>query len=227
VAAATFRPPALLLKAITTLDVLSGGRAWLGVGAGYQEDEARAMGLPLPPRPERFEHLEDLLNLADHLWSGNTAAFRGVHHTLEAPASEPAPISRPRPPILVGGTGEQRTLKLVARHADACNLFDIPDGGATIRHKLDVLSRHCMEVGRPWQEVQTTVSARIMPGQSMDEFVDHCTDLADLGIEHVIVLANGAYTGGSVAALAPALGHLSKIQAAPWGARATVPGGES
>lgn len=221
VAAATYRPPALLLKAVTTLDVLSGGRAWLGVGAGYLDDEALAMGLPLPPSPERFEHLEDLLRMAHHVWSADAtereAPFHGMHHTLQAPVFEPAPISSPHPPILVGGTGERRTLKLVAQYADACNLFDIPDGGTAIRHKLDVLRQHCVDVGRPWQEVETTVSTRMMPGQSREEFAGHCADLADLGIDHVILLASGVYTREAVEALAPTVKELEPVAAASRG----------
>src|SRR5215208_1587116 len=102
----TFRPPALLIKAVTTLDVLSGGRAWLGVGAGYQQDEARAMDLPLPPVPERFDRLEDLLRLAKQMWAGDASPFTGTHARLERPVGNPLPVTRPHPPILVGGTGE-------------------------------------------------------------------------------------------------------------------------
>ncbi|WP_127128329.1 TIGR03560 family F420-dependent LLM class oxidoreductase [Georgenia sp. SYP-B2076] len=217
VAAATFRPPALLVKAVTTLDVLSGGRAWLGVGAGYQEDEARAMGLPLPPVAERFEHLEDLLRIAHHLWAGDTSPFVGTHHRLEAPASAPAPASVPHPPILVGGTGERRTLALVARYADACNLFDIPDDGATVRHKLAVLARHCDAAGRPTGQVETTLSTRVMPGQPPGAFTRHCADLAGLGIDHVVVLAAGAWTGDAVRALAPTVAELAAVRTTPWG----------
>jgi len=119
VSAATYRPPALLVKAVTTLDVLSGGRAWLGVGAGYQQDEATAMGLPLPPVAERFDALEDLLRLARQMWAGDPAPFTGTRVRLERPVGSPLPVSRPHPPILVGGTGERRTLPLVARYADA------------------------------------------------------------------------------------------------------------
>ena len=139
VSAVTFRPPSLLIKAVTTLDVLSGGRAWFGVGAGYHEDEASAMELPLPPVAERFERLEDTLRLALQMWSGDSAPFHGRRHHLERPVGNPLPLARPHPPILIGGMGERKTLRLVAQYADACNLFDIPDGGKTIRRKLDVL----------------------------------------------------------------------------------------
>ena len=137
VAAVSYRAPAVLIKAVTTLDVLSGGRAWLGIGAGYQADEAAAMGLPLPPTAERFEHLDETLRIALQMWAGDRSPFHGRHHTLERPVESPQPLSRPHPPILIGGAGERKTLRLVAQYGDACNLFDIPDGGATVRHKLD------------------------------------------------------------------------------------------
>jgi len=209
VAAATFRPPSLLVKAVTTLDVLSGGRAWFGVGAGYQEAEARAMDLPLPPTAERFEHLEDTLRLAHHLWSGDTAPFDGTHAHLAAPVDSPPPITAPHPPILVGGTGERRTLPLVARYADACNVFDIPDGGETVRRKLAVLADHCAAAGRPYEAVEKTLSTRFDPARPVAEFVAHCRETAGWGIQHVVVLTPGRWTPDTVAALAPAVGALA------------------
>src|SRR5215207_1548447 len=173
----TFRPPSLLIKAVTTLDVLSGGRAWLGVGAGYQEDEARAMDLPLPPLAERFERLEDTLRLALQMWSGQRSPFDGRHYRLGQPISNAPPLRRPHPPILIGGMGERKTLRLVAEHGDACNLFDIPDRGETIRRKLDVLRRHCDDVGRPYDAIEKTVSTRLEPGESADAFVERCAAL--------------------------------------------------
>lgn len=130
VTAVTYRPPALLIKAVTTLDVLSSGRAWLGVGARYHDDEARAMGLPLPAVPERFARLEETLQIATRMWAGDDTPFEGKHYQQARPHGSPLPAQRPRPSILIGGTGTRRTLRLVAQYADACNLFDIPDGGA-------------------------------------------------------------------------------------------------
>ena len=209
VSAVTFRPPALLIKAVTTLDVLSGGRAWLGIGAGYLGSEAEAMGLPLPPTAERFEHLEDALQLAAHMWSGSTEPFLGRRHRLAAPADHPGPLTRPHPPILVGGSGEQRTLRLVAQYADACNLFDIPDGNQTTRHKLQVLDQHCREVGRPPDEVERTLSTRQRPDQSLAEFTRHCQDVAALGIHHVILHSGRAWTVSTIQALSPIVEHLA------------------
>jgi alkanesulfonate monooxygenase SsuD/methylene tetrahydromethanopterin reductase-like flavin-dependent oxidoreductase (luciferase family) len=176
VSAVTYRPPALLVKAVTTLQTLSGGRAWLGVGAGYHEEEARTLGLPLPPVAERFAQLERTLRQA-----------KGAA------------------PILVGGAGEKRTLRLVAEHADACNLFDIPDGGVTVRHKLAVLERHCAEVGRPYAEIEKTVSTRLEPGEPAGSFAARCAALGALGIGHVVVITTGPWTEDAVATLAAAV----------------------
>jgi F420-dependent oxidoreductase-like protein len=203
VAAVTYRAPSLLIKAVTTLDVLSGGRAWLGVGAGYHEHEARAMGLFLPPVAERFERLEETLRLARRMWAGDPSPFEGAHVRLERPISSPRPLSRI--PILIGGTGERRTLRLVAEYADACNLFDIPDGGRTIRHKLDVLARHCEAVGRPYEAIEKTVSTRLQPGESAESFAGRCAELAALGIEHAVVITDGPWSEAAVATLAASL----------------------
>jgi F420-dependent oxidoreductase-like protein len=208
VTAVTYRPPALLVKAVTTLDVLSGGRAWLGLGAGYLEDEARAMDLPLPPVPERFDRLEDLLRLARQMWAGDAAPFAGTQSRLERPVGNPLPVTRPHPPILVGGTGERRTLPLVARYADACNVFDIPDGGATVRRKLEVLARLCDEAGRPYGEIEKTLSTRLDRDETADEFARRGEALRALGIDHLVVLTAGPWTpesGGRLGAAAAAL----------------------
>ena len=213
VAAATYREPALLVKAVTTLDVLSGGRAWLGIGAGYQQDEARAMGLSMPPVPERFARLEETLRIARQMWSGDEAPFAGAHYRLERPISSPQPLTRPHPPILIGGAGEQRTLRLVATYADACNLYDIPDGGATLRHKLDVLAVHCDAVGRPFDRIEKTVSTRLQPGESPDSVVRRFEALAALGAEHAVVITAGAWTEEAVATLSTAAESLRGVSA--------------
>ncbi len=188
---ATIRPPALLVKIVTTLDVLSGGRAWLGVGVGYQADEAAHLGLPFEPTSERFSRLEELLQLAAHMWDADPGPFCGPHHHVEYPINQPAPINRPR--VLIGGMGEHRTLPLVARYADACNLFDIPDGGATVRHKLDVLARACDAIGRDPNDIEITLSSRLAPAETTGQFTDRCADLADLGIDHVVLVTTGPW----------------------------------
>jgi F420-dependent oxidoreductase-like protein len=207
----TFRAPAVLVKAVTTLDVLSGGRAWLGIGAGYHGAEAEAMGLPLPPTAERFARLEETLQITQQLWSGEESRFDGAHYRLAAPSNAPAPMSSPRPPILIGGTGEQRTLRLVAQYADACNVFDIPDGGKTIRHKLDVLAGHCAEVGRPYDEIEKTLSTRLNAGESSRKFVRRARAAADLGIEHLVVITSGAWTNESIDTLAAAVPAVAEL----------------
>ena len=204
VTAATYRSPGLLIKAVTTLDVLTGGRAWLGIGAGYHEGEALALGLSLPPAAERYERLEETLRLALQMWAGDVSAFAGSHYRLERPLNSPQSLTRPHPPILIGGMGERRTLRLVARYADACNLFDIPDGGATIRHKLAVLAEHCEAAGRPYGEIEKTVSTRLEPSETAAAFAERCAGLAELGIEHAVVIASEPWSEERIAVLAEA-----------------------
>jgi F420-dependent oxidoreductase-like protein len=189
VTAATFRAPALLIKAVTSLDVLSAGRAWLGIGAGYNGDEARAMGLFLPDTAERFTRMTELLRLARQMWNGDETPFRGEYLDLEHPVGSPRPVTTP--PVLIGGTGERRTLRLVAEYGDACNLFDVPDGGAAIRRQLSVLDRHCADVGRPPEEIERTVTTALQDGEGPGQLVERCQKLADLGIQHVVVIARG------------------------------------
>lgn len=210
VSAVTYRAAALLIKAVTSLDVLSGGRAWLGVGAGYQEREAAAMGLELPAVGERFEHLEETLLLADRMWNGDASAFHGKRLHLDYPVASPPPLRRP--PVLIGGAGERRTLRLVARYADACNLFDIPDGGATIRHKLAVLARHCAEQQRPYEDIEKTVSTRMEAGEDAEALAERCESLAGLGIEHVVLITAGPWTTAALDAVAEALPLVHEIR---------------
>jgi F420-dependent oxidoreductase-like protein len=210
VSAVTYRPPSLLVKAVTTLDVLSGGRAWLGLGAGYLEDEARAMDLSLPPVAERFEVLEETLELALRMWEDDRSPFQGRHLRLERPVGNPRPLARPHPPILVGGAGERKTLRLVARYADACNLFDIPDEGRTIRHKLSVLARHCEDVGRPFEAIEKTVSTRLNPDDTPGAFAERCAALAELGLDHAVVITPGPWTEERVEVLAAAGDQLRR-----------------
>ncbi len=208
VTGATFRPPTLLVKAVTTLDVLSGGRAWLGIGAGYLEDEAQAMGLPLPVVAERFERLEETLQIAARMWAGDDAPFQGRHYRLQRPTGSPLPVQRPHPPVLIGGAGEHKTLRLVAQYADACNLFDIPDGGRTVKHKLEVLARHCEDAGRPYDAIEKTLSTRLGAGESADAFISRCAAAAALGIEHMVVSIAGQWTADALATLAAAIPTL-------------------
>ncbi len=183
----SYRWPAAVVKAVTTLDVLSGGRAWFGIGAGYGEGEAKDMGLPFPPVAERFERMSEALRIAFQMWSGSTEPFAGKHYQLANPINSPAALQAPHPPVLIGGVGEKKTLRLVARYADACNLSDKPDQGKTIRHKLDVLARHCDDVGRDLAGIDKTVSTRYVEGETPDAFAERCAVLSGYGAEHVIL----------------------------------------
>lgn len=211
VSSASYRAPALLIKAVTTLDVLSGGRAWLGIGSGYHEVEAKSMGLALPPTAERFERLEETLRLALQMWEGDESEFKGTHYHLERPINIPNSVRRPHPPILIGGMGEKKTLRFVAKYADACNVPDIPDGGTTIRRKLEVLAAHCADVGRSFDDIDKTVSSRFDPSQPIEEFVKHCGELAELGIQHVVLITAGTWTAESVTALGKAIPALRDL----------------
>jgi F420-dependent oxidoreductase-like protein len=185
----SYRFPASIVKAVTTLDVLSGGRAWFGIGAGYSEDEAGQMGLPFPPVATRFAQLDEALRIALRMWSGDTSAFEGDHYRLTRPINSPQSLQRPHPPILIGGVGEKKTLRLVAQYADACNLSDKPDQGATIRHKLDVLARHCEAVDRPFDAIQKTVSTRFIDGESPAEFTARAETLRSYGCDHLVLFS--------------------------------------
>jgi F420-dependent oxidoreductase-like protein len=188
-----YRRAPLWVKAATTLDVLSGGRAWLGIGAAWNAEESAALGFPFPPLAERFERLEETLQYAHEMWtgpSGSEAAFDGRHIRARRLLNSPQSISRPRVPILIGGGGEQKTLLLVARYADATNVFGGPE---KIHHKYEVLRQHCQRVGRDYDEIErsTLQSARLVPddagrAESPAQVVDRFGELGDAGAQHVI-----------------------------------------
>ncbi|MDN5851677.1 MAG: TIGR03560 family F420-dependent LLM class oxidoreductase [Actinomycetia bacterium] len=209
VTAVTFREPALLIKAVDTVNALSGGRAWLGIGAGYHTAEAAAMGLALPAVAERFERLEETVQIAARMWAGDASPFEGTHYRLTRPVAQPAPLRRP--PIMIGGTGERRTLRLVARYADACNVFDIADGGTTVRHNLDVLARHCADVGRPYDDIERTMATRLSDGETVHDLVPRARDAAALGIEHLVYITSAPWTPARLAPLAAAVPAITEI----------------
>ena len=184
VTAAVYREPGLLAKEVTTLDVLSGGRAWNGIGAAWNEEESVGLGLPFPATAERFERLEETLQICLQMWSDSEAPYDGRHYTLGRTLNSPQSVQRPHPPILIGGGGEKKTLRMVAQYADACNLFDSPE----LPHKLDVLRQHCEDLGRDYDEITKTVMYPVDPGpdgENVDEILAHLKDLATLGVEHV------------------------------------------
>ena len=183
-----YRAPALLIKTATNLDVLSGGRAPVGIGAAWYDREAAGLGFPFPPLKERFELLEETLQLAHHMWAGRTEPFHGRHLHLAEPLCRPLPLSQPHPPILIGGMGEQKTLRLVAQYADGCNLF-ARAGDDVLRQKLDALRGHCDDLGRPYEAIEKTTLATVhlAPGaMSAADVVAQCRALAALGIQHAI-----------------------------------------
>ena len=183
-----YRYPGILVKTVTTLDVLSGGRAYLGIGAAWNEHESIALGVPFPSVAERFERLEETLQIAKQMWSDNNGAYNGKHYKLAQTLNSPQPLSKPHPPILIGGTGERKTLRLVAQYANACNLF-ARMGIDTIRAKLDVLKRHCEEVGRDYNEIEKTTldTVHLAPGEmSPSDVIASCRALAEVGIQHAI-----------------------------------------
>ena len=174
-----YREPGLLAKIVTTLDVLSGGRAMLGIGAAWNEEEARGLGLLFPPLAERFERLEDALQICLQMWSGKDEPFHGKHYDLGRTLNSPQALSRPHPPILIGGSGEKKTLRLVAKYAQACNLFPGPD----IAHKLDVLREHCEREGRDYDEIEKTVLYNFDVSDGPERIVDDLGRLADMGFQ--------------------------------------------
>src|SRR5262249_20833919 len=163
----TYRHPGILAKTVTTLDVVSGGRAELGIGAAWYEREHRGLGVPYPPTADGFERLGEAIQSCLQMWSADNGAFDGKHYRLEETICSPAPVSTPRPRILIGGGGERKTLRLVAQYADACNFFGGPD---EVAHKVDVLRRHCDAVGRDINEIEVTVQYReLSPDAGVDE----------------------------------------------------------
>jgi F420-dependent oxidoreductase-like protein len=187
-----YRLPGLWVKAATTLDVLSGGRAWLGIGAAWNEEESRALGFPFPPLGERFEMLEETLQIAHGMWSGDRGSeesIEGRHYRADRLLNSPQSISRPRPPIMIGGGGERKTLRLVAQYADACNVFGGPE---TIHHKYEVLREHCAAIGRDPEEIERSTLQNVRlavdggAGESPSQVADRFGELSDAGAQHVI-----------------------------------------
>jgi F420-dependent oxidoreductase-like protein len=179
------RQAGVLAKMVTTLDVLSGGRAWLGIGAGWNEQESRGLGIPFPPLKERFEELEETLQICLQMWTDSEEPYQGKHYRLARTLNSPQSLSRPHPPIMIGGSGERKTLRLVARYADACNLWPTPE----IPHKLEVLREHCEAEGRDYSAIEKTVVFSFDVGdrgQNVDKVLGQLRWLAGMGIESVV-----------------------------------------
>jgi F420-dependent oxidoreductase-like protein len=193
-----YRQPGLWIKAATTLDVLSGGRAWLGIGAAWNQQESEGLGFDFPPLAERFELLEDTLRFAHEMWQGERgteAPFEGHHVHATRLLNSPQAVTRPHPPIMIGGGGERKTLRLVARYADGTNVFGGPEG---IAHKYRVLREHCEAIGRPYDEIERSTLQSVDPaedghggGEPTSAIVDRFGELADAGAQHVIFSLRG------------------------------------
>jgi F420-dependent oxidoreductase-like protein len=194
----TYRYPGILIKTVTTLDVLSGGRAYFGVGAAWNEEEHLGLGVPYPPLKDRFEILEETLQLAHQMWSGEAKPFEGKHLHLAETLNSPNTLQRPHPPILIGGAGEEKTFRLIARYGDGCNIFTW-GGPEYVQQKYAVLRQRCDEVGRPWSEIEkTTLGSMLvtpdgqtppglpplpMPTQSPSQAIEWFHQLAELGTD--------------------------------------------
>jgi F420-dependent oxidoreductase-like protein len=185
----TYRHPGLLAQIVTTLDVLSGGRAVLGIGAAWYEEEHQALGVPFPPVAERFERLEETLQVVHRMFDGDRTPYDGKHYRLAGPLNSPAPVRRP--PIMVGGGGERKTLRLVAKYADACNIFaSATSGPEAVAHKLEVLRGHCDREGTDYDRIRKTVlwSDRFDPAAHGAAFAEEARRLAAVGVEQVHVV---------------------------------------
>jgi F420-dependent oxidoreductase-like protein len=189
-----YRQPGLWIKAHTTLDVVSGGRAWFGIGAAWNEAESAALGFPMPPLRERFEWLEDTLRMAHAMWSGGSGTgerFEGRHVTATRLLNSPQAISRPRLPIMIGGGGERKTLRLVAQYADACNVFGGPE---SIAHKYAVLREHCERLGRPYEEIERSTRQSVdLERESPAEIVERFGALGEAGAQHIVFDVRGVH----------------------------------
>jgi F420-dependent oxidoreductase-like protein len=188
----TYRHPGILAKTVSTLDVLSGGRAALGIGAAWYEREHRALGVPFPPLAERFERLEEALQIVQQMWRGDTGPFHGAYYHLEETLDSPRPLRQPHPPILIGGGGERKTLRLVARYGDACNLF--ARSPADVAHKLAILRQHCEGEGTDYDRIEKTILYVGVPPATASmagPFADEMAAYAALGVSRVILMPAG------------------------------------
>ena len=182
-----YRHSAVLMKMVNTLDILSGGRAYFGIGAAWYEDEAKGNGIPYPSTSERFEQLEDTLKLAKALWASDETSFAGKHFSAPAITNNPRPISSPHPRIMIGGTGPNKTLRMVAQYADACNIGDWV-GTANMQKALDDIKRHCEALGRDYNTIEKTslCTVNLSAKDTADGVIDRIQKLSEMGFTHAI-----------------------------------------
>jgi F420-dependent oxidoreductase-like protein len=231
VTSVAYRHPGVLVKTVTTLDVLSGGRMYFGVGAGAPFNvppqgpgtafEAEGLGIPFPSLSDRFEMLEELLQIAHQMWDGDESPYQGKHYQLGRPLNSPNSVQRPHPPILVAGGGERKTLRFVARYADACHLLDMPgtEYANDLRHKLGVLREHCATAGRDYARIEKTVGGQFDLAENQPAgfagLLGHLRELAGLGIDHAVVSPRHLpWTEDSLAALTAVLPEVHAIPVA-------------
>ena len=228
VTSVSYRHPGVLVKTVTSLDVLTGGRVIFGVGAGAPFNvtpagpgtafEAEGLGIPFSSLAERFERLEEVLQIAHQMWRGDERPYQGRHYQLARPLNSPNSLQRPHPPILIGGSGEGKTLRLVARYADACNLFDVPGSQFrdNIAHKLDVLRQHCVREGRDFAAIEKTIATNFDLGEDPKagaaELLIHLRELAAAGIEHVLFSPRRSWDEATFDAVASILPEVHAIE---------------
>jgi F420-dependent oxidoreductase-like protein len=213
VSGVTYRHPGLLAKIVTTLDVLSGGRAELGLGAAWYQREHRGLGVPFPPLRERFEQLEEALQICLQMWSDDNGPFEGKHYQLAETLCSPAPLSSPRPRIMIGGGGERKTLRLVAQYADACNFFGSPE---QVAHKLEVLRGHCETLGRDIRGIEVTALLPARPEWTVDDVLRSAEAYAAVGVATVMTSAVGADPAAALESIyGPAAPRLAAIDPRP------------
>ena len=207
----TYRHPGLLAKTVTTLDVLSGGRAELGIGAAWYEREHVGLGVPYPPLAERFERLEEAIQICLQMWSDDNGPYEGTHYQLAETLNSPQNLQQPHPPILIGGSGEKKTLRLVAKYGDACNLFVESPEAAT--HKLNVLRDHCEREGTDYDAIRKTIlyTGGTLATGDMDAFVSELSGLAAVGIEGVMIMPVGPDPVGIIEQVAPVVGRIAEL----------------
>ncbi len=228
VTSVAYRHPGVLVKTVTSLDVLTGGRVIFGVGAGAPWNiapagpgpavEAEGLGIPIPSLAERFERLEEVLQIAHQMWRGDQSPYQGRHYQLVRPLNSPNSLQRPHPPILIGGSGERKTLRLVAQYADACNLFDVQNSEFRddLEHKLNVLRRHCDLLGRDFATIEKTVTSSFDLGEDPKAgaaaLLAHLRELAEVGIDHALASPGSSWDEATFEAIASILPEVHAIE---------------
>ena len=207
-----YREPAVLINAVTTLDVVSGGRAYFGIGAGWNDQEAIALGLTDPLHSKRFDRLEDTLKLTHQMWKNDTKPFRGKIYNLPEPHLAPQPVSKPHPPILIGGGGEEKTLRYVAKYGDACNLFSADM--EALKRKLEILKKYCIEFNRNYEDIEKTSLVRLSSTSIANDpklLLKEANKLKKAGIDHIMIMASQDANPSSYAAMADIIKTISKL----------------